>query len=207
MKHAVLLAIVAVFAAAPLLAQTAEQAPEATAEAAEQAAQPTASNDVEELRSVARLPEAVKEARDAGSEEEEITNVVKGMQEKRLSSDEGVNTIQIMRQNTDQGVSNKGISEFVAEQKAKGVRGEELGKAVKAELQARHRVRVEEGKGATERKEERTGEAEETPQPAQRGAGKGAKGQGQPGTQTPEEETTEQPTEQPTEKPVEKTTK
>lgn len=207
MKHAVLLAIVAVFAAAPLLAQTAEQAPEATAEAAEQAAQPTATSDVEELRSVSRMPEVVKDAREAGTEENEIKNIVKGVQEKKLSTEEGMNTMKMMKENSEAGRSNKGISDFVHEQKAKGVRGEELGKAVKAELQARHRVRVEEGKGATERKEERTGKDEETPQPAQQGAGKGAKGKGQSGTQTTEEETTEQPTEQPTEKPVEKITK
>ncbi|MBE0433351.1 hypothetical protein IBX73_07790 [candidate division WOR-3 bacterium] len=192
MKQTALLAIVAILSTAPLLAQTAEQRAEATA-----------TSDVAELRSASRLPEAVKEARAAGTEEEEIANVVKDIQEKRLSSGEGVNTIRIMEENTTDGVSNKGISDFVAEQKAKGVQGEELGKAVKAELQARHRVRVEEGRGATERKEERTGTEEETleSQPTGRGGqGQGQKEKGQTGTQTPESRTEEETAEKPTEK-------
>jgi len=161
MKQVALFVIIAVFSISPLLAQTADQSPERT----------PAASDVEELRSASRLPEAAKEAREAGTEEDEIQNVVKGVQEKKLSTEEGVNTIRIMEENSADGASNKGISDFVAEQKAKGVHGEELGQTVRTELQSRHRVRVEEGKGTGERKEERTGQEAEV----QRESGEKAK--------------------------------
>ncbi|UCG29797.1 MAG: hypothetical protein JSV53_09900 [candidate division WOR-3 bacterium] len=151
MKHASLLIIIAIFTISPLLAQTTDEAPERT----------PAPSDAEELKSVSRLPEAAKEAREAGTEEDEIQNVVKGVQEKKLSPEEGANTIRIMEENSAEGASNRGISDFVVEQKAKGVHGEDLGQAVRTELQARHRVRVEEGEGKTERKEEREGQEAE----------------------------------------------
>ncbi len=147
MKHAALLVLVAIFSISPVLAQTTDEAPEQT----------PASSDAEVLRSASRLPDAAKDAREAGAEEDEIQNVVKGIQEKKLSPEEGVNTIRIMEENSAEGASNRGISDFVVEQKAKGVHGEELGQAVRTELQARHRVRVEEGEGKTERREELEG--------------------------------------------------
>ena len=146
MKKVMLLAIIGLFAVSPLIAQTAEQAPEKTV-----------ASDAEELRNVSALPEAAKDARSAGTEEEEIQSVVKGVQEKELSPQEGASTIRIMEENTANGASNSGISDYVMEQKANGVHGEELGQAVRTELQARHRIRVEEQKGKAERKEERTG--------------------------------------------------
>ncbi|UCF70173.1 MAG: hypothetical protein JSW49_08215 [candidate division WOR-3 bacterium] len=151
MKRAILLAIIGLFAASSVFAQTADRTPERTADVSE----------VEELRNVSRLPEAARDARSTGTEEEEIQNVVKSVQEKKLTPQEGANTIKIMKENTADGVSNKGISGYVVEQKAKGVQGEELGQAVKTELQARHRVRVEEQKGEAERKEEHTGKEAE----------------------------------------------
>ncbi len=205
MRITLLMAIALLLSAAPLVAQTAEQATEQTADkAVEETKQPAATSDADELRSAARLPEAAKEAREAGTEEDEIADVVKGVQEKKLSTDEGVNTIRIMKENSDAGESNEGISDFVHEQKAKGVQGEDLGKAVQAELQARHRVRVEEGKGATERKEKRTGTGEETQQQQGRGGkGKGQKGKSQSDTQSP----AETPEQESTDQPVQKTTK
>ena len=147
MKHVALLVLVAIFSISPLLAQTGDEAPERTA----------VRSDAEELKSASRLPDAANDARKAGAEEDEIQNVVKGVQEKKLSPEEGVNTMRIMEDNSANGISNKGISDYVAEQKSKGLHGEELGQAVRTELQARHRVRVEEGEGKTERKEEREG--------------------------------------------------
>lgn len=147
MKREILLAIIGLFAASPVVAQTADRTPERTADV----------SDVEELKNVSRLPEAARDARSTGTEEEEIQNVVKSVQEEKLTPQEGANTIKIMKENTADGVSNKGISGYVVEQKAKGVHGEELGQAVKTELQARHRIRVEEQEGKAERKEEHTG--------------------------------------------------
>ena len=152
MKHVALLVLAVIFSISPLLAQTGDEAPERTA----------VRSDAEEIKSASRLPEAVNDAREAGAEEDEIQNVVKSVQEKKLTPEEGVSTIRIMEQNSADGVSNRGINDFVVEQKAKGVQGEELGKAVRTELQARHRVRVEEGEGKTERKEEREGQEAET---------------------------------------------
>ncbi len=147
MKIAILLAIIGLFAASPVVAQTADRTPERTTDASE----------VEELKNVSRLPEAARDARSTGTEEEEIQNVVKSVREKKLTPQEGANTIKIMKENTADGVSNKGISGYVVEQKANGVQGEELGQAVRTELQARHRIRVEEQEGKAERKEEHTG--------------------------------------------------
>lgn len=141
MKYAVLLVIIAFFSISPLLAQT-------TGEVAEQT---SAVSDVEELRNASRLPEAAKEAREAGAEEDEIQNVVRGVREEKLTPEEGANTMRIMEENSAGGVSNKGISDFVMEQKAQGVHGKELGQAIKTELQARHQVRIEEGKGKTDK--------------------------------------------------------
>lgn len=152
MKNIALLALAMIFSVSPMLAQTTDEAPEQT----------PVRSDAEELRSASRLPEAASDARKSGAEEDEIQNVVKSVQEKKLSTDEGMSTIRIMEQNSADGISNRGINDFVVEQKAKGVHGEELGQAVRTELQARHRVRVEEGKGKTERKEEREGKEAET---------------------------------------------
>jgi hypothetical protein len=152
MKHVALLVLVAIFSISPLLAQTGDEAPERTA----------VRSDAEDLKSASRLPDAANDARKAGAEEDEIQNVVKGVQEKKLTPEEGVNTMRIMEDNSANGISNKGISDYVAEQKSKGLHGEELGQAVRTELQARHRVRVEEGEGKTERKEEREGQEAET---------------------------------------------
>jgi hypothetical protein len=152
MKQIALLTLVAIFSISPLLAQTTDEAPERT----------PVRSDAEELKSTSRLPSAARDAREAGAEEDEIQNVVKSVKEKKISADEGVNTMRIMEENSAAGVSNRGINDFVVEQKAKGVHGEELGQAVRNELQARHRVRVEEGEGKTERKEEREGKEAET---------------------------------------------
>jgi hypothetical protein len=148
MKHVVLLVLIVIFSISPLFAQTTDEAPERT-------------SDAEELRSASRLPDAAKDARKAGAEEDEIQNVVKGVQEKKLSPEEGVNTIRIMEENSAEGASNRGISDFVVEQKAKGIHGEELGQTVRTELQTRQRVRVEEGEGKTERIEKREGKEAE----------------------------------------------
>lgn len=151
MKNIALLALAMIFLVSPMLGQTTDEAPEQTPVRA----------DAEELKSTSRLPDAARDARKAGAEEDEIQNVVKGVQDKKLSPEEGANTIRIMEENSAAGKSNKGISDFVVEQKAKGVHGEELGQAVRTELQARHRMRVEEGEGKTERKEEREGKEAE----------------------------------------------
>ena len=152
MKNIALLALAMIFLVSPMLGQTTDEAPEQTPVRA----------DAEELKSTSRLPDAARDARKAGAEEDEIQNVVKGVQDKKLSPEEGANTIRIIEENSAAGKSNKGISDFVVEQKAKGIHGEELGQAVRTELQARHRMRVEEGEGKTERKEEREGKAVET---------------------------------------------
>jgi hypothetical protein len=185
MKRVMLLTIIGLFAASSMVAQTADQSPERT----------PAVSDVEELRSASRLPEAAKEAREAGTEEEEIQNVVKSVQEEKLSPQEGANTIKIMKENTTEGASNKGISGYVVEQKAKGVHGKELGQAVRTELQARHRIRVEEQKGEAERKEERTGKEAEVQKES---AGK-TKSEAKPTTsddQSKQQETKKKPSEE-----------
>ena len=151
MKNIALLALAMIFLVSPMLGQTTDEAPEQTPVRA----------DAEELKSTSRLPDAARDARKAGAEEDEIQNVVKGVQDKKLSPEEGANTIRIIEENSAAGKSNKGISDFVVEQKAKGIHGEELGQAVRTELQARHRMRVEEGEGKTERKEEREGKEAE----------------------------------------------
>jgi len=110
--------------------------------------------DVEELKQVSRLPEVVKDAREAGAEEEEIQNIVKGVKDKKLSADEGANTIKTMEENTRTGKSNKGISEFVFQQKANGVKGKELGQAIKKELQERHQIKKQERKDKEGNEEE-----------------------------------------------------
>ncbi|MDH4211685.1 MAG: hypothetical protein OEV79_09610 [candidate division WOR-3 bacterium] len=188
MKHVALLVLITIFSISPLLAQTTDEAPERTP-------------DAEELRSTSRIPEAAKEAREAGTEEDEIQNVVKGVQEKKLSPEEGVNTIRIMEENSAGGASNRGISDFVVEQKAKGVHGEELGQTVRTELQARHRVRVEEDEGKTERKEEREGKEAEVEKEGTQKVKSEAK-EGQQGDQSQEQKgmMKKQDEEQPTSK-------
>lgn len=96
----------------------------------------------------------VKDARDAGAEEEEIQSIVKGVKDKKLSADEGANTIKTMEENTRTGKSNKGISEFVFQQKANGVKGKELGQAIKKELQERHQIKKQERTNKEENEEE-----------------------------------------------------
>lgn len=108
--------------------------------------------NIDELHKISGLPEAIKDARDAGTEEEEIQKIIKGVENKKLTVDEGVGTIKILQENTDQGRSNQGISDFVLQQKANGITGKELGQSVKLELQQRHRIKKEEKK--TEQKAE-----------------------------------------------------
>jgi len=143
--------IIAFLVALPLLAQTVDTDAK-TAERSEP------EMNVEELKQVSRLPEVVKDARDAGAEEEEIQSIVKGVKDKKLSADEGANTIKTMEENTRAGKSNKGISEFVFQQKANGVKGKELGQAIKKELQERHQIKKQ------ERKDKETNEEEQKKQ-------------------------------------------
>lgn len=139
--------IIAFLVALPLLAQTVDTDAK-TAERSEP------EMNVEELKQVSRLPEVVKDARDAGAEEEEIQSIVKGVKDKKLSADEGANTIKTMEENTRAGKSNKGISEFVFQQKANGVKGKELGQAIKKELQERHQIKKQERKDKEANEEE-----------------------------------------------------
>ena len=139
--------IIAFLVALPLLAQTVDT----DAKIAERS---EPGMNVEELKQVSRLPEVVKDARDAGAEEEEIQSIVKGVKDKKLSADEGTNTIKTMEENTRTGKSNKGISEFVFQQKANGVKGKELGQAIKKELQERHQIKKQERTNKEENEEE-----------------------------------------------------
>lgn len=139
--------IIAFLVALPLLAQTVDTDAKIT-----ERSEP--GMNVEELKQVSRLPEVVKDARDAGAEEEEIQSIVKGVKDKKLSADEGANTIKTMEENTRTGKSNKGISEFVLQQKANGVKGKELGQAIKKELQERHQIKKQERKDKEENEEE-----------------------------------------------------
>lgn len=139
--------IIAFLVALPLLAQTVDTD-------AKIAKRSEPGMNVEELKQVSRLPEVVKDARDAGAEEEEIQSIVKGVKDKKLSADEGANTIKTMEENTRTGKSNKGISEFVFQQKANGVKGKELGQAIKKELQERHQIKKQERKNKEENEEE-----------------------------------------------------
>lgn len=139
--------IIAFLVALPLLAQTVDTDAK-TAERSEP------EMNVEELKQVSRLPEVVKDARDAGAEEEEIQSIVKGVKDKKLSADEGANTIKTMEENTRAGKSNKGISEFVFQQKANGVKGKEFGQAIKKELQERHQIKKQEPKDKEANEEE-----------------------------------------------------
>lgn len=139
--------IIAFLVALPLLAQTVDT----DAKIAERS---EPGMNVEELKQVSRLPEVVKDARDAGAEEEEIQSIVKGVKDKKLSADEGANTIKTMEENTRTGKSNKGISEFVFQQKANGVKGKELGQAIKKELQERHQIKKQERTNKEENEEE-----------------------------------------------------
>ncbi len=139
--------IIAFLVALPLLAQTVDTD-------AKIAKKSEPGMNVEELKQVSRLPEVVKDARDAGAEEEEIQSIVKGVKDKKLSADEGANTIKTMEENTRTGKSNKGISEFVFQQKANGVKGKELGQAIKKELQERHQIKKQERKNKEENEEE-----------------------------------------------------
>ncbi len=143
--------IIAFLVALPLLAQTVDT----DAKIAERS---KLEMNVEELKQVSRLPEVVKDARDAGAEEEEIQSIVKGVKDKKLSADEGANTIKTMEENTRAGKSNKGISEFVFQQKANGVKGKQLGQAIKKELQERHQIKKQ------ERKDKETNEEEQKKQ-------------------------------------------
>jgi len=139
--------IIAFLVALPFLAQTVDT----DAKIAERS---EPGMNVEELKQVSRLPEVVKDARDAGAEEEEIQSIVKGVKDKKLSADEGANTIKTMEENTRTGKSNKGISEFVFQQKANGVKGKELGQAIKKELQERHQIKKQERTNKEENEEE-----------------------------------------------------
>jgi len=139
--------IIAFLVALPILAQTVDTD-------AKIAKRSEPGMNVEELKQVSRLPEVVKDARDAGAEEEEIQSIVKGVKDKKLSADEGANTIKTMEENTRTGKSNKGISEFVFQQKANGVKGKELGQAIKKELQERHQIKKQERKNKEENEEE-----------------------------------------------------
>lgn len=139
--------IIAFLVALPLLAQTVDT----DAKIAERS---KLEMNVEELKQVSRLPEVVKDARDAGAEEEEIQSIVKGVKDKKLSADEGANTIKTMEENTRAGKSNKGISEFVFQQKANGVKGKQLGQAIKKELQERHQIKKQEPKDKETNEEE-----------------------------------------------------
>ena len=139
--------IIAFLVALPLPAQTVDT----DAKIAERS---ESEMDIEELKQVSRLPDVVKEARDAGAEEEEIQSIIKGVKDKKLSADEGANTIKAMEENTRTGKSNKGISEFVLQQKANGVKGNELGQAIKKELQERHQIKKQEPKDKRENEEE-----------------------------------------------------
>ncbi len=147
--------IIAFLVALPLLAQTVDTDAK-TAERSEPEI------NIEELKQVSRLPEVVKDARDAGAEEEEIQSIVKGVKDKKLSADEGANTIKTMEENTRAGKSNKGISEFVFQQKANGVKGKELGQAIKKELQERHQIKKQEPKDKEETKGKEEQKRQET---------------------------------------------
>ena len=139
--------IIAFFVALPLPAQTADT----DAKIVERS---KSEMNVEELKQVSRLPEVIKDARNAGAEEKEIQSIIKGVKDKKLSADEGANTITTMEENTRTGKSNKGISEFVFQQKANGVKGKELGQAIKKELQERHQIKKQEPKDKQENEEE-----------------------------------------------------
>ena len=139
--------IIAFFVALPLPAQTADT----DAKIVERS---KSEMNVEELKQVSRLPEVIKDARNAGAEEKEIQSIIKGVKDKKLSADEGANTITTMEENTRTGKSNKGISEFVFQQKANGVKGKELGQAIKKELQERHQIKKQEPKDIQENEEE-----------------------------------------------------
>jgi hypothetical protein len=139
--------IIAFLVALPLSAQTVDT----DAKIAERS---KSEMNVKELKQVSRLPEVVKDARDAGAEEEEIQSIIKGVKDKKLSADEGANTITTMEENTRTGKSNKGISKFVFQQKANGVKGKELGQAIKKELQERHQIKKQEPKDKEEDEEE-----------------------------------------------------
>ncbi|MGB3341455.1 MAG: hypothetical protein WBB37_08240 [bacterium] len=141
--------------AAPLLAQTDDQNQKITDRS-------ESNEDIEELRKVSELPDAVKKARDAGVEEEEIRKIVKGTEERKLTVDEGVSTIRTLEENTNQGKSNNGISDFVFQQKAKGVEGKELGQSIKLELQQRHKIKAEEQKTTEQQKTEQKGTEQKT---------------------------------------------
>jgi hypothetical protein len=97
--------------------------------------------EVHELKRVSKLPEVVKDARDANTEEDEIQKVVRGVKDDKLTTEEGIVAVKTMEENTRAGKSNNGISEFVFQQKQKGLKGRELGQAIKNELQRRHRIR------------------------------------------------------------------
>lgn len=140
--------IIAFLVALPLPAQTVDT----DAKIAEKS---ESEMDIEELKQVSRLPDVVKDARDAGAEEEEIQSIIKGVKDKKLSADEGANTIKAMEENTRTGKSNKGISEFVLQQKANGVKGKELGQAIKKELQERHQIKKQEPKDKQENEEQK----------------------------------------------------
>ena len=148
MKKLIYPVAILLFLIIPLHAQTEEMEAKTPVRSADKV-------NIEELHKISELPEAIKDARDAGTEEEEIQRIVKGVEEKKLTADEGVGTIRILRENTDQGRSNHGISDFVLQQKASGITGKELGQSVKLELQQRHRIKKEEKKKEqkTEKKE------------------------------------------------------
>lgn len=156
MKRLSVFLIISFILLLPVLAQTSDEEKKTT--------EKLETDKVEELKSVSRLPDVVKKARDAGTEEEEIQNVVKGVKDEELSADEGVNTIQTLEENTKAGKSNNGISEFVFQQKKKGLKGQDLGQAIRNELQKRHEIRKEVQK---EKKEDK-GEEEQKRQEIQK---------------------------------------
>lgn len=128
----------------PLLAQTGDQNSKTPGRI-------NVDKDIEELHKLSELPEVIKKARDAGTEEEEIQKIVRGIEDKKLTVDEGKSTIKILEENTDQGKSNQGISDFVFQQKAKGIEGKDLGQSIKLELQQRHRIKHEENEQEIEK--------------------------------------------------------
>lgn len=94
--------------------------------------------EIIDVKAISDLPDVVKAARDVGAEEDEIQELVKGVKDDKLTAQEGISTVKTIEENAKAGKSNNGISEFVFQQKEQGLKGKELGKAIKAELQRRH---------------------------------------------------------------------
>jgi hypothetical protein len=99
-------------------------------------AQPTLS-DSERLRAVVAVPVAAQAARDAGSHQAEVARTIATMHQSDVRPDHVVAALQQTADSTREHGHLRGLSDFVQQQLAAGVRGQALADAIRAEHERR----------------------------------------------------------------------